>query len=94
MKNILVATDLSERPGKAMDRAALIAKRTEAMLHIVYVVDDEVTSTISLGCEENATFEPQKQIKEAALFKGVKTKINVEYNTHCWSKLWQPSIWF
>lgn len=81
MKNILVATDLSERPGKAMDRAALFAKLMGAMLHIVYVVDGGVTSTTALAWEENATFEPQKQIKEAALFQGVKTKIHVEYNT-------------
>lgn len=70
MKSILVATDLSERSDRAMDRAALIAKQMDAMLHIVYVVDDEVTSTIALACVENATVELQKQIKEGALFKG------------------------
>ncbi|MGJ8590405.1 MAG: universal stress protein [Yoonia sp.] len=86
MKNILVATDLSERSDRAMDRAALIAKQMNAMLHIAYVVDDEVTSTIALACKENATVELQKQIKEGALFKGVKTNIYVEFG-HPWKKI-------
>lgn len=86
MKNILVATDLSERSVRAMDRAALIAKQMDAMLHIVYVVDDEVTSTIALACEENATVELQKQIKEGALFNGVNTKIHVEFGDP-WKKI-------
>ena len=86
MKSILVATDLSERSDRAMDRAALIAKQMDAMLHIVYVVDDEVTSTIALACVENATVELQKQIKEGALFKGVRTKIYVEFGQP-WRKI-------
>tara|TARA_R110002072_G_scaffold80711_3_gene185279 strand:- start:1122 stop:1970 length:849 start_codon:yes stop_codon:yes gene_type:complete len=86
MKNILVATDLSERSDRAMDRAALIAKQMNALLHIVYVVDDEVTSTIALACEENATVELQRQVKEGTLFKGVKTKIHVEFG-HPWSMI-------
>jgi nucleotide-binding universal stress UspA family protein len=86
MKNILVATDLSERSDRAMDRAALIAKQMNALLHIVNVVDDDVTSTIALACEENATFEIKRQVKEGALFKGVKTKIHVEFG-HPWSRI-------
>ncbi|MBW4708068.1 universal stress protein [Roseobacter sp. YSTF-M11] len=86
MKNILVATDLSERSDRAVDRAALIAKQMNAMLHIVYVVDDEVTSTIALACEENATLELQRQIKEGPLFQGVQTSIHVEFG-HTWKMI-------
>ena len=88
MKNILVATDLSERSDRAMDRAALLAKQMNATLHIVYVVDDEVTSTIALTCEENATVELQRQVAEGALFKGLKTKIYVEFG-HPWKMITQ-----
>ena len=88
MKNILVANDLSERSDRAMDRAALIAKQMNALLHIVYVVDDEVSSTIALACEENATVELQRQVKEGPLFKGVKTKIYVEFG-HPWKMVTQ-----
>jgi nucleotide-binding universal stress UspA family protein len=86
MKNILVGTDLSERSDRAMDRAALIAKQMGGMLHVIYVVDDEVSSTIALACKENASIELQKQIKEGAFFKGVKTKVHIEFG-HPWKKI-------
>ena len=35
MKTILVATDLTERSDRAMDRAALLAKQTGAALHVI-----------------------------------------------------------
>ena len=76
MKNILVATDLSERSDRAMDRAALIAKQMNALLHIVNVVDDDVTSTIALACEENATFEIKRQVKEGALFNASQSRLS------------------
>lgn len=83
MKNILVATDLSERSDLAMDRAALLAKQMNALLHIVYVIDDEISSTIALTIQENASVELRRQIKESPLFEGVKTKIYVEFG-HPW----------
>ena len=79
MESIIVATDLSERSDRAMDRAALIAKQMNALLHVVYVVDDEVSSTIALASEENATAELQEQVKEGAIFKGVKTDIHIAF---------------
>ncbi|QCO57513.1 universal stress protein (plasmid) [Pseudorhodobacter turbinis] len=41
MGTILVATDFSERSDQAMERAALIAARKGARLHVVHVVDDD-----------------------------------------------------
>lgn len=47
-----------------MDLAALIAKQMKAVLHIVYVVDDQVSSTSALACEENANQGTHMIIKE------------------------------
>lgn len=41
MKTILVATDFSERSDLAVDRAALIAVKAGAGLHLTHVVDDD-----------------------------------------------------
>lgn len=41
MRTILVATDFSERSDRAVARAALIAARSGARLHLVHVVDDD-----------------------------------------------------
>ena len=83
MKNILVATDLSERSDLAMNRAALLAQQMNALLHIVYVIDDEVSSTIALPLQECVSVELERQINVSPLFKGVKTKIYVEFG-HPW----------
>lgn len=41
METILVATDFSERSDQALARAALIATRSGARLHLIHVVDDD-----------------------------------------------------
>lgn len=41
MKRILVATDFSTRSDRALRRAVLIARQTEALLTMVHVVDDD-----------------------------------------------------
>lgn len=41
MDTILVATDFSERSDRALARAALIAVRSAARVHLVHVVDDD-----------------------------------------------------
>lgn len=51
-------------PIGAMDLAALIAKQMKAVLHIVYVVDDQVSSTSALACQENANQGTHMIIKE------------------------------
>ena len=79
MKNILVATDLTERSDRAMDRAAILAKQLGASLHIVYIVDDEVSTVIAMAVEKNATTELRRQVTDAPLFKDVKSHIHVEF---------------
>lgn len=79
MKCILVATDLTGRSDRAMDRAAILAKAMNVPLQIVYVVDDQVTTTIARACEENATAELERQVSESKLFAGVETSIDVAF---------------
>lgn len=83
MNNILVATDLSERSGLALTRAALIAKQQNAVLHIAYVIDDGLPATVAADCETSATEELTRIVTEGAPFKGVTTRIHVDFG-HPW----------
>lgn len=86
MKSILVATDLTERSDRAMDRAALLAKQTGAMLHVVHVVDDEVSSVIAKAVEKNAKTELQRQVNDGPFFKGLKCDVTVAFG-EAWRKI-------
>lgn len=58
MKNILVATDLSERSDRAMDRALMLARQFGARLTVLHVVDDTLPAAVA---------ERMKDAAEAAL---------------------------
>ena len=49
METILVATDFSERSDIALARAAMIARKAHARLHLVHVVDDDQKPPIVEG---------------------------------------------
>ena len=86
IKNILVATDLSERSDRAMDRAVLLAKQMNATLHVVYVVDDEFSDVIARAVEKNASAELERQMKDDPFFKGVKNNVCVAFGDP-WRKI-------
>jgi len=86
MKTILVATDLTERSDRAMDRAALLAKQTGAALHVIHVVDDEVSDVIARAVEKNAKAELQRQVKSDPFFKDLKCVISVVFGDP-WKKI-------
>lgn len=88
MKNILVATDLSERSDRALIRAALIARQMNAQLHVVHVVDNQLSPSFAVVCEEHATTALQKQVNSTAIFKDIDTNISVEYG-HPWKMITQ-----
>jgi nucleotide-binding universal stress UspA family protein len=54
MKNILVATDLSERSDRAIDRAVFLANRFDAELTILHVIDDELPTMAADRQQESA----------------------------------------
>lgn len=53
LKNILVATDFSERSVQALDRASLLARAHKAQIHLVHVLD---------GTEEKMILEAQQEV--------------------------------
>lgn len=62
MKSILIATDLSARSDRALDRAISLAREHGAALTVVHVVDDDLPYTIA---------EAQTTAAEAAIRKHV-----------------------
>lgn len=70
METILVATDFSDRSDQAVARAVLIATRSQALLHLVHVVDDDQKPRIIAS--ETALFqqmleEEAKRLREAGI---------------------------
>ncbi|MBO0471134.1 universal stress protein [Enterococcus sp. DIV0242_7C1] len=78
-KNILVAVDGSEQAEKAFEEAIKIAKRNNAALHVLYVIEEmgnyfgELTMSMGTMMEELRVKEEEemKKRKEKALDAGV-----------------------
>lgn len=54
MKKILVATDLSDRSDRALERGAFLARRLEADIEVIHVVDDTAPIEITAQYETAA----------------------------------------
>lgn len=54
MKKFLMATDLSARSDRALERAVMLAQDHEAYLTIIHVIDDELPSALSDAQEDAA----------------------------------------
>jgi nucleotide-binding universal stress UspA family protein len=54
MKRLLLATDLSPRSGRAMDRASALSEEWDAQLDIIHVVDEELPSPIANRLKRDA----------------------------------------
>jgi nucleotide-binding universal stress UspA family protein len=63
MKNILFATDLSNRSDRAFDRAIDIARNENAKLNIINVIDAELPSDIQKTLKEKALSHLKAQLK-------------------------------
>lgn len=64
MKRILAASDLSPGSDRAVARAVLLARRHQAKLRVMHIVDDELPAAIA---------DRQKQDAEAALLRMVRS---------------------
>jgi nucleotide-binding universal stress UspA family protein len=71
MKRILVATDFSARSDRAIRRAVLLAKKFEATLHFVHVVDDDRPRRIVTPEVDSATMVLNEQARSLREFDGV-----------------------
>ena len=77
MKRILVATDLSTRSQRAMQRAALLAKAHGAELTLVHAVDDDQPKEIvDLEVRESSNFL-HRQIESLPALRGVRCRPEV-----------------
>jgi nucleotide-binding universal stress UspA family protein len=54
MKKILMATDLSDRSDRALERGVLLARRLEATIEVLHVVDDTAPAEITAQYETAA----------------------------------------
>lgn len=75
MKTILVATDLSERSDRAMDRAIMLARQFGARLIVVHVVDDTLPAPMAERMKEAADSVLAEHIAPARADVDVTVKI-------------------
>lgn len=83
MKKILVATDLSSRSDRALDRTAHLAKSLDAEVHILHVIDEDLPSRLAQEVKKNSTELLEKQIANTEALKGLRTKVDVRFG-HTW----------
>jgi nucleotide-binding universal stress UspA family protein len=86
MKNILVATDLSDRSDVALHRAAQLARQSGARLHVLHVVDDDVSSLVALACEESTTLALEEKLRDDPDLQHPETETHVAFG-HPWLRI-------
>jgi len=77
MKKILMATDLSARSDRAVQRALLLANNHEADLEIIHIVDDRLPDEIASRQKEAAQRVIEQQVSSASPEKSVSPNIMV-----------------
>ncbi|WP_298431463.1 universal stress protein [uncultured Jannaschia sp.] len=78
MGPIIAATDLSARSDLALRRAAVLAERLGAALHIVHVIDDDLPAAILQRRSEEAEAELRARVQGDAILKAEAPRIDVE----------------
>jgi nucleotide-binding universal stress UspA family protein len=71
MKKILVATDFSTRSDRAIRRAILLAKKFEAAVSLIHVVDDDRPTRIVDAERESASMLLSEQARSLRELDGV-----------------------
>lgn len=79
MKNILVATDLSARSDRAIDRAILLARQFDARLSIVHIVDDHLPVALAERQKDAAQATLEAQMAANAVAHGLELEIQVAF---------------
>jgi nucleotide-binding universal stress UspA family protein len=77
MKKILVATDFSTRSDRAIRRATLLARKFEAAISLVHVVDDDRPKRIVDAERESATMLLSEQARSVREVDGVDCSAGV-----------------
>lgn len=79
MKSILVATDLSARSDRALERAVRLASDHGAGLSVVHVVDDDLPASVADAQEKAAQLAIQGHIETLTAGKGPHVSIRVVF---------------
>jgi len=79
MKTILMATDLSARSDRALERAVFLAKRLGAELKVLHVIDDGLPTSIAEAQEGVARQALLEQIEERAVDGGPSFSIEIVF---------------
>lgn len=82
MKSILVATDLSARSDRAIQRAVEIARQHGARLCVAHVVDDELPAHIAERQKEAAETALREFIAGIPAAGALKVVVNVDFGEH------------
>lgn len=81
MKKILVATDFSTRSDRAVRRATLLAKKFEAAVSLIHVVDDDRPKRIVDAERESTSMLLSEQAQSMREIDGVDCSANVVLGT-------------
>ncbi len=76
MKKFLMATDLSARSDRALERAVMLAEDHEAYLTIIHIIDDELPAALSDAQEDAAKQAIDEHIDKLAA--GKRDRISIE----------------
>lgn len=76
MKKFLMATDLSARSDRAVERAVMLAQEHDAYLTIMHVIDDELPSTLADAQEDAAKQAIDEHVDKLAA--GNRDRISIE----------------
>lgn len=86
MKRILVATDLSERSDRAIDRAIILAKAFGAQLTVLHVVDEDLPASVADAQKVFASSNLQEHLSSLPHAKGLKAELAIEFGKD-WSEI-------
>jgi nucleotide-binding universal stress UspA family protein len=82
MKSILVATDLSARSDRAVERAVAIANRNNARLCVAHVVDEELPASVAERQKDAAESALRSVIASTPDASAVRVDITVMFGEH------------
>lgn len=77
MKRVLVASDLTPRSVKALERTLILAKQIGAEVYVVHVVDADLPTTISQQQRQAAEQQLQQWLAESPHAAGVQTHVEI-----------------
>jgi len=81
MKRLLVATDLSPRSDRALDRALALTEELESELVVLHLVDEELPSSVADRLKEEAESAIDEQLGASRAFKKGSVARKVEFGT-------------